>query len=614
MQGTGLEKEIVASSGNRVKRDQMNIVVIGHVDHGKSTVVGRLLADTGSLPQGKLAQVKAQCERNARPFEYAFLLDALQDEQAQGITIDSARCFFKSANREYIIIDAPGHIEFLKNMISGAARAEAALLVIDAKEGVQENSRRHGYLLGMLGIKQVAVCVNKLDLVGYDKGVFDTIVEEYSQFLAKTGLVPKAFIPISARYGDNIMNNSENMHWYQGATVLGTLDGFTKELSLRDKVLRMPVQDVYKFTAQGDDRRIIAGRIETGAVSVGEEVVFYPSGKKSRVASIEEFNVPEKQCAFAGKSIGVTLEKQIYVLPGELMAKAGQAAPKVGTQLRANIFWLGKHPLLGHKRYKMKLAGAQVPVWLKSIETVLDASELTAESNRQQVERHEVAQCVFETLKPVAFDLAPDIAQTGRFVLIDNYEIAGGGIITDQIQTNTSMIAEHVTRRSEQWQRSDISAPQRAARYGQRAAMVLITGEAGTGKAQLAKALEADLFAGSRAVYYLGLSNSLLGVDSDIDHLGERDEYLRRLGEIAHLFTDAGIVLITTASDLDDHELEMLAKLNEPGDTVVVNIGPCRFNNREPDLQINDIGSQKDVIIKIKEMLSEQKYLPEYNL
>ncbi|OHB56231.1 MAG: adenylyl-sulfate kinase [Planctomycetes bacterium GWF2_50_10] len=614
MQGTELKKEVVASSGSRAKRDQMNIVIIGHVDHGKSTVVGRLLADTGSLPQGKLAQVKAQCERNARPFEYAFLLDALQDEQAQGITIDSARCFFKSASREYIIIDAPGHIEFLKNMISGAARAEAALLVIDAKEGVRENSRRHGYLLGMLGIKQVAVCVNKLDLVGYDKGVFDAIVEEYSQFLAKTGMVPKAFIPISARYGDNMIRLSENMGWYNGVTVLGTLDGFTKELSLRDKVFRMPVQDVYKFTAQGDDRRIIAGRIETGAVSVGEEVVFYPSGKSSRIASIEEFNVPVKQSAFAGKSIGVTLETQIYVVPGELMAKSGQAGPKTGTQLRANIFWLGKHPLLGHKRYKMKLAGAQVPVWLKSIETVLDASELTTESNRQQIERHEVAQCVFETLKPVAFDLAPDIAQTGRFVLIDNYEIAGGGIITDQIETKTSMIAEHVTRRSEQWQRSNISAPQRAARYGQRAAMVLITGDAGTGKAQLAKALETDLFAGSRAVYYLGLSNSLLGVDSDIDHLGERDEYLRRLGEIAHLFTDAGIVLITTASDLDDHELEMLAMLNKPGDTVVVNIGPRRFNSREPDLQINDIGSREDVIIKIKEMLSEQKYLPEYNL
>ena len=176
---------------SRAKREQMNIVIIGHVDHGKSTLVGRLLADTGSLPKGKLAEVKARCQRNARPFEYAFLLDALQDEQAQGITIDSARCFFKSARREYIIIDAPGHIEFLKNMISGAARAEAALLVIDAKEGVRENSRRHGYLLSMLGIRQVAVCVNKLDLVNYDKNVFDAIVKEYSQFLAKIGLDAK---------------------------------------------------------------------------------------------------------------------------------------------------------------------------------------------------------------------------------------------------------------------------------------------------------------------------------------------------------------------------------------------------------------------------------------
>jgi len=164
---------------------KMNIVIVGHVDHGKSTVIGRLLADAHALPKGKLEQVRQDCERNSKPFEYAFLLDALKDEQAQGITIDSARAFFKSKKREYIIIDAPGHIEFLKNMISGAARAEAALLVIDAKEGVRENSKRHGYLLSMLGIKQIAVCVNKMDLVGYKKSVFQKIEKEYREFLKK---------------------------------------------------------------------------------------------------------------------------------------------------------------------------------------------------------------------------------------------------------------------------------------------------------------------------------------------------------------------------------------------------------------------------------------------
>src|SRR3954469_5249044 len=180
-------------------REQMNIVIVGHVDHGKSTVVGRLFADTGSLPQGKLEAVRKECQRTGKPFEYAFLLDALSDEQDQGITIDTARCFFKTDRRDYIIIDAPGHIEFLKNMISGAARAEAAALIIDAKEGVRENSRRHGYILAMLGIRQVTVCVNKMDLVGHSQAHFDAIEKEYREFLAGIGAVsPKQFIPIAA--------------------------------------------------------------------------------------------------------------------------------------------------------------------------------------------------------------------------------------------------------------------------------------------------------------------------------------------------------------------------------------------------------------------------------
>ncbi|RPJ22354.1 MAG: GTP-binding protein, partial [Planctomycetaceae bacterium] len=205
---------VESQSGNlksAIAREQMDIVVIGHVDHGKSTLVGRLLADTGSLPEGKLEQVKQACHRNAKPFEYAFLLDALKDEQAQGITIDSARCFFHTARRAYIIIDAPGHIEFLKNMISGAARAEAGLLVIDVAEGVQENSRRHGYLMSMLGIRQIAVCVNKMDIVGYRQEAFQAVRDEYGQFLAKIGLEPMAFIPISAREGDNVARRSELM-------------------------------------------------------------------------------------------------------------------------------------------------------------------------------------------------------------------------------------------------------------------------------------------------------------------------------------------------------------------------------------------------------------------
>ena len=291
-------------------REQMNIVIVGHVDHGKSTLVGRLLADTNTLPQGKLDAVRKECERTGKPFEYAFLLDALSDEQDQGITIDTARCFFKTAKRDYIIIDAPGHIEFLKNMISGAARAEAAVLMIDAKEGVRENSRRHGYILGMLGIKQVTVCVNKMDLVGYSQDVFNRIEKEYREFLAGIGAVsPKQFVPIAALTGENLTLPSNNMPWYKGASILSLLDTFTKQPPKVAQPLRMPVQAIYKFTNHGDDRRIISGRIDTGSLKVGDEVVFSPSNKTVQIRSIESFNTETRNEISAGWSTGVTLSQ-----------------------------------------------------------------------------------------------------------------------------------------------------------------------------------------------------------------------------------------------------------------------------------------------------------------
>lgn len=594
--------------------EQMNIVVIGHVDHGKSTVIGRLLADTNSLPQGKLEQVKASCARTSRPFEYAFLLDALKDEQSQGITIDSARCFFKSDKRKYIIIDAPGHIEFLKNMISGAARAEAAVLVIDAHEGVQENSRRHGYLLSMLGVRQVAVCVNKMDLVDYDQAVFQAIEKEYSAFLEKIGISADVFIPASARAGDNIVGASDRMGWYQGQSVLQAIDAFRKEPVPGDKPFRMPIQDVYKFTSMGDDRRIFAGRIETGSFNLGDEIVFLPSGKKTRVKTIESFNTPAQQQARAGQSTGFTIDRQFYIQPGEVVARADQVQPLTGSQIKVNIFWMGNQPMIKGKKYKLKIGTARIAVWLRDIITVLDASDLTTDTNRPQIERHDVAQCVLETLKPIAFDLNTDIAHTGRFVIIDNYEIQGGGVILEKVSTKTDMISEHVARREKAWDRSSITPEARAARYKQQGTLVLLTGQADTGKKEIAKALEEDLFAAGRNVYYLGISNSLYAIDADINVSDQRDEYLRRLGEVSHLFTDAGMILITTVSELDDYELQMINTLNQPGHSRVVRIGPGALSREKVDLQIAAQAEPAQVVEQIKQLLRQEKYLIEYYL
>jgi bifunctional enzyme CysN/CysC len=602
------------SQGNGAAVEQMSIVIIGHVDHGKSTVVGRLLADTDSLPQGKLDDVRAQCARNAKPFEYAFLLDALKDEQAQGITIDSARCFFKSERRQYIIIDAPGHIEFLKNMISGAARAEAAVLVIDAKEGVRENSRRHGYLLSMLGIRQVVVVVNKMDLVDYDQQVFDQIEQEYTAFLTKVGITPSFFLPASAREGDNIAANTEALAWFQGPTVLQALDRFEKEASPVDQALRFPIQDIYKFTEGSDDRRIIAGRVEAGTVRKGDEVRFWPSGKTSTIASVEGFNLPVQDRACAGQSTGFTFTEQIYIRPGEMMVRADQDQPKVGSQLRINIFWMARQPMIKNKRYKLKLATTKVSVWLREVVNVLDASELTTDYNRQQIERHDVAECVLETVRPVAFDLTSEIASTGRFVIIDNYEIAGGGVVLASVENQTTRLAERVQQREKDWQRSGITPANRAMRYNQKSTLVILSGPAGRGKRELAKALEEKLFANGRLVYFLGLSNSLLDSDTDVDASGQRDEILRRLGEISHMFTDAGLILITTVSGLDDYELEMIETLNQPHDHLVVNVGSNNFTHSKVDLQLEDSTNRDEAIGEIERLLASKKYLVEYYL
>jgi len=594
----------------------MNVVIVGHVDHGKSTLVGRLLADTNSLPEGKLASVQASCKRNAKPFEYAFLLDALKDEQAQGITIDTARSFFKSSKRDYIIIDAPGHIEFLKNMISGAARAEAALLLIDAHEGIKENSKRHGYMMRFLGIKNIAVCVNKMDLVNYDQKVFEQIKTDYTKFLTEIDLTPKSFIPIAAFHGDNMIAHSEKMPWYKVGSVLDVLDSFEKAPPQDLLPFRMPVQDIYKFTEEGDERRIVAGRVETGTIKVGDNIVFLPSGKKNRIKSIEYFNGPVRTEASAGDSIGFTYDTEIYIRPGEILCKASEKLPNVSNKFRANIFWMGKQPLIKGKTYKLKITTQQVPVIVSDIIHVLNAAEL-ASSQKPHVDRHEVGEIIFETLKPIAFDVVSDIAQTGRFVLVDNYEIAGGGIILAPVFDSDSSLNQQIKKRDYGWERSQITPPLRAQKYQHKSAFIVIAGKIDTGKQRIAKALEEALFNLEKNVYFLGVSNRLVldAHDSKDKTLGKYDA-LVQLGELAHLMTDAGLILITSITDIDQYDLNMLKKLNSPNRTLVVCVGDDdRFSAESIDLSLVENEESEAAVKKIVDLLVKAVVLdPEYEI
>src|SRR5262245_44020556 len=290
-------------------RNQLKLVVVGHVDHGKSTLIGRLFYDTGSLPEGKYEQLVAIAQRRGVPFEFANLMDALQAERDQNITIDTSQIWFRTPKREYVIIDAPGHKEFVKNMVTGAARADAALIIIDASEGVQEQTRRHGYLLRLIGLRQVVVVVNKMDLVDYSQTVFDRVSSEYRTFLSRVGVDPQFFVPVSAREGDNVAAGGDKLKWFGGPTVLDALDAIPNAAEITDQPLRLPIQDVYRF----DHRRILAGRIEAGTLRSGDQLLFLPSGRTSVVRSIERWNSPQAESLSAGDPAGVTLSDQLFV-------------------------------------------------------------------------------------------------------------------------------------------------------------------------------------------------------------------------------------------------------------------------------------------------------------
>ena len=542
------------------------------MDHGKSTVIGRLMADTGSLPDGKLEQVKQMCKQNARPFEYAFLLDALKNEQAQGITIDTARCFFNTTQRHYIIHDAPGHVEFLKNMITGASRAQAALLVIDALEGVRENSKRHGYILSMLGIRQISVLVNKMDLLDWDQAKFDAIVAEYADFLGRLGVHPTSFIPISARDGDNIVARAEAAPWYDGPTVLEQVEDFKQLDDDLDRPFRMPLQDVYKFTEAGDDRRIFVGTVETGRVRPGDDVVFLPSRKHSTVKTIETLTGPRPEEAFAGQATGLTLETQVYAKPGELLVRADQPEPLMATRIRANIFWMNTAPFVRGRRYVLRMGAARVAAELEQVLSVLDEQELESVTGAGQVERHMVAEVILRAVRPVAFDAADTLEPTSRFVIVHGWDTAGCGIALEALEDTGR---GDVTGRS--FRRGDVSdgGPRRPLRA--RGKAVVFVSRSAEAAHDARRASERSVFARGVHSYCLGATD--LGDDKDV--LG-REAHLARVGEIAWAMTDAGIVLVASLGDVDRFDLDRLRRLAAPHEVYVVGHRRRRRPRRRP--------------------------------
>ena len=565
--------------------DHLYLVVVGHVDHGKSTLIGRLLFDTNSVPDGKKERIESACKAEGMEFEYAFLMDALLEEQAKNITMDTTRVPFRTPRRQFTIIDAPGHKEFLKNMITGAASADAAILMVDANEGLREQTRRHGYLLSLLGLKQVVVAVNKMDLVGYDEKIFTRICTELTEFLGKLNVAPSHFVPIAAKHGEGLLHVSSNTSWHRGTALLEALEQFRATPPVAGAPLRLTVQDVYRF----DARRIVAGLVEAGSVSVGDPIEFYPGGKRSRVKSIESWPPSSTHTPVgSGLPVSLTLEDELFVERGQIgappRAKGASGEPVEppfelceAREFTARVFWLHAEPLRVGDTIPLRLGTQQADARLVAVARVLDAVTLDASlAPATEVKRHEVAELRFRVRRPLAFDTSGKIPALGRFVLMRGRRIAGGGVIDAAVH--------------EIGERDDtmpVTPASRTTLLGHRGAVIWLTGLSGSGKSTLSTALEQRLFRAGILpaivdgdVLRAGLCKGLGFSDSD------RKENIRRPAEAALLLADAGAVVITALISPFRADRQLVAELcrtrGVPFAEVFVNASLAECERRDP--------------------------------
>jgi bifunctional enzyme CysN/CysC len=523
------------------KHSTLSIVTIGHVDHGKSTLIGRLLHDTNALPDGKVAELTAACTRRGVPFEWSFVLDAFQAERDQAVTIDTTRLYFSSAHRPYVLIDAPGHREFLKNMMSGAAAADAAVLVIDAAEGMQEQTRRHAFLLSLLGIHQVVVAVNKMDRVGFDAAVFAQRAAEATSYLSSLRIVPAACVPVCASGGDMLSARGDHMPWYTGPTLLAALDALSPPASDDTAPMRFPVQDVYRI----GDTRVLVGRVETGAISVGDVLTFSPTNEQSEVVAIRVWPDSDTPATVhAGDAAGIVLKDRIFVERGHIGAHERSLPVMTGT-VPIHLFWLSSRPLAVGQTYTLRLSTAAHVVTVAAIGSVMETDTLSPVPDAARVEKNMSARVTFRARGLIPADDYADNRRTGRAVIEDGDAIAGGGLIT------LTGVADQRASRQPKSQNifavtHAVTPEMRAQKNHHTGGVFWLTGLSGAGKSTLAMAVERALFDRGISTYVLDGDNVRRGLNADLGFsAADRTENIRRVGEVAALMADAGLVVLS---------------------------------------------------------------------
>ena len=523
-------------------KETLRVIIVGHVDHGKSTLIGKLLSDLNQIQEEKINDIKKICKTRGLKFEWAFLLDALKTERDQGITIDTTQIFFKSDIRNYVFIDAPGHKEFLKNMITGATSAQLAILIIDGQEGIQEQTKRHVYLLSLLGIKNVIVVINKMDLINYDKNKFADLETQITRYLKSINIKIMAIIPVSAWNGDNIVRK-KSLRWYVGKTLLEVLDQFKDKAVNHLKPLRFVVQDIYKI----DEKRILVGRVESGKLKKKSEYVISPSNTKVSIKSFQIWPKSIKDEYVSGECIGLELNEKIFVEKGNIISEITKP-PSLVNIFEARIFWFSNQRLQINKKYKIKINTTDYDITFSKIKKIINIDDLTEKKN-DDVQKNNVADVLIESESILCLDNFELINNTGKFSLIDQFEVVGGGVVksaskSDLTDSNLN-INENV--KSEDFFVNEID---RILKVGHRPGILWLTGLSGSGKSTIAKEVEKKLFLKGYNIFSLDGDNLRHGLNRDLDFMPEsRVENIRRTAEVASLFVSAGfIVLISLIS------------------------------------------------------------------
>ena len=516
-----------------------NIVIVGHVDHGKSSFIGRLLYDVGEIKNDKLIELKKASKKRGVDFEFAYLLDALRDERDQGITIDTTRIFFKSNKRKYVFIDAPGHKEFIRNMISGASSADIAILIVDVSEGVKQQTKKHTYLLKLLGIEEIIIVFNKMDKINYDEKKFLEIKSELNLFLSNIEVECHSSIPISSKFGDNLIKKCNKMLWYKGKPFIKILDEFQTKKNLLSNHIRFPVQDIYKV----GDKRVIVGKIESGRISQGTELLFLPSNEKARVKTLEIWPNADKEY-FKGDSIGFTLDEPIFVDKGNLASDL-KTPPKLMNRFEANVFWLSEEKINFKKKYTMKINTGVYEVFINKVKNVLNTDNLELKTNTT-VSKNDVCELVIHSSHLIPMDDYFFFKITARFCLLDDMQIVAGGIIDlknypDQrekiFNLGNNVIPENY----------NINEIDRAIKFNHRPGIIWLTGLSGAGKSTIAKNVEKKLFDRNFNIFTLDGDNLRIGLNKNLNFSPEdRTENIRRTSEVAKLFTQAGFIILVS--------------------------------------------------------------------